>query len=199
MNLPNKRFKIIYADPPWEYESKKTGGSMKSGAAQKYPTMSLEELCQMSVRNCRDIVSGSVLFLWVTTPLKYDIVKSGLVESWGFEYKTTIYWRKIMSAGLGYWFRGQVEECWLCTSGKVKPFGLQIPNFIQSHVEKHSKKPREMRSIITEVSNKFDLKPCLELFSRDKIEGWDVWGNQVPESEQKLLIKTQTGKKKSKR
>lgn len=163
---------------------------MTSGAAQKYPTMTLDEIAALPVKDISD-KKGSVLFLWVPVPLKIDIARSDILESWGFEdYKTTIFWRKIMSQGMGYWFRGQVEECWLCTRGKVKPFGLQIPNFIQTRVGKHSKKPEEMRAIINDVSQKFDLNPKIELFSRDRVETWEVWGNQVPDDEQKILKET---------
>lgn len=43
-----QKFSLIYADPAWQFNSKKSGGSMKSGAAQQYDTMSLEQLklCQ---------------------------------------------------------------------------------------------------------------------------------------------------------
>ena len=184
--FPDKKYKTIYLDPPWEYINKKTGGSMSSGAEQKYSTLCLEELGDLPIKDISD-KSGAVMFLWVVCPLKYDIANSNLLSAWGFEYKTTIYWRKITSAGLGFWLRGQVEECWLCTRGDVKAFGLQIPNFIQSKVGDHSAKPKEMRAIIDDVSLRFNLLPKIELFSRDKIEGWDSWGNQVPTSEQKLL------------
>lgn len=185
--LPEGTFRTFYGDPAWQYESKKTGGSMTSGAEQKYPTMTLDEIAALPVKDHID-KKGSVLFLWVPVPLKIDIARSDILESWGFEdYKTTIFWRKIMSAGLGHWFRGQVEECWLCTHGNIKPFGFQIPNFIQTRVGQHSKKPKEMRAIIDEAARKFNLNPKIELFSRDRIETWQVWGNQIPDDEQKML------------
>jgi site-specific DNA-methyltransferase (adenine-specific) len=184
--FPKQTFKMIMADPPWEYESVKSGGSMTSGAAQKYPTMSLERLCKLPVKKIVD-KSGCALLLWVTTPLKYDIATSGLLEKWGFEYKTTVYWRKLGKLGTGYWFRGEVEECWLCIHGKVEPFHLQIPNIIQTKVGEHSAKPKEIRRILNEVSQKFNLNPKIELFARDRIEGWACWGNETPTSEQKLL------------
>jgi len=53
-HLPDGLFKLIYADCPWEYRSKKSGGSMKSGAAQKYPTMTLTEICNLPVSKIAD-------------------------------------------------------------------------------------------------------------------------------------------------
>ena len=39
-----KKYEIIYADPPWQFKNKKTGGSMKSGAAHHYLTTGIEGL-----------------------------------------------------------------------------------------------------------------------------------------------------------
>lgn len=171
------KFKVILADSPWEYSNKRTGGSMISGADEKYNTLSLDELCKLPVKEVSD--KNSVLFLWVTTPLKYEIAQSGLVEEWGFTYKTTIYWRKIMSLGLGFNFRGQVEECWMCTRGKIKPFRTQLPNIIESKVRKHSQKPEEFFQMIEPSLDKFKLNPRLEMFSRTIRPGWYAIGNEI--------------------
>lgn len=166
-----KKYQIIYADPPWQYDNKRTGGSMKSGAANKYPTMSLKEICQLPVKDI--IAKDSVLFLWVTCPLmEYGLA---VMKAWGYKYKTKIYWRKIMSLGLGFWFRGQVEELWLGVKGGVRPFRLQIPNFIQTKAGRHSEKPIEARKIIEMIP----LRPRIELFARERHKGWHVWGNEI--------------------
>lgn len=171
------KFKVIACDAPWEYDNKRTGGSMVSGADEKYNTLSLDDLCNLSVEEIAD--KNAVLFLWVTTPLKYEIAQSGLVEEWGFTYKTTIYWRKIMSLGLGFNFRGQVEECWMCTRGKVKPFRTQLPNIIESKARKHSQKPEEFFQMIEPSLAKFSLNPRLEMFSRTIRPGWYAIGNEI--------------------
>lgn len=144
---------------------------MKSGAATKYNSMTLEELCNLPIL---EIVSkDSALFLWVTCPMMREGLQ--VMDAWGYQYKTKIYWRKIMSLGMGFWFRGQVEECWLGIKGKVPAFRLQIPNFIQTKALRHSQKPEEMREIIELTA----LTPRIELFARQKSEGWDVWGDEV--------------------
>ena len=94
-------------------------------------------------------------------------------------YKTTIYWRKIMSLGLGFNFRGQVEECWMCTRGKVKPFRTQLPNIIESKVRKHSQKPEEFFQMIEPSLEKFNLNPRLEMFARNVRSGWHSIGNEI--------------------
>lgn len=171
------KFEVLVVDPPWQYRNKKTGGSMVSDSSTKYTTLSLDELCNLPVKEIAD--KNAVLFLWVTTPLKYEVAQSSLVEKWGFHYKTTIYWRKIMSLGLGFNFRGQVEECWMCTRGKVKSFRTQLPNIIQSKVRKHSEKPEEFFQMVEPSLNKFNLNPKLEIFARTIRPGWYAIGNEV--------------------
>jgi len=166
-----KKYQVIYADPPWKYNNKRTGGSMNSGAESKYQTMDIEDIIQMPISLIAD--KDAVLFLWATTPLLPDALR--VLSGWGFEYKTAIYWRKIMSLGMGFWFRGQVELCLLGVKGKIKPFRLQKPNFIQTKALRHSEKPEEMRQLI-ELTG---LQPRLELFARRKVDGWDAFGNEI--------------------
>jgi len=165
------KYQIIYADPPYSYRNKKTGGSMISGSEAKYPVMSIDEICALPIKRIAD--KNSALFLWVTCPMQREGM--AIMDAWGYQYKTKIYWRKIMSLGMGFWFRGQVEELWLGIHGEVKAFRKQVPNFIQTKVLKHSEKPVEFRELIESV----DLKPRIELFARQKVGGWDCWGNEV--------------------
>ncbi len=166
-----KKYQVILADPPWSYRNKRTGGSMISGADAKYPTMALDDIKQLPIGEIAD--KDSVLFLWATVPLLPDCLS--VIDAWGFEYKTALFWRKIMSLGLGFWFRGQVELCLLGVKGKVKPFRLQKPNFIQTKALRHSEKPDEIRQLIEETG----LSPRIELFARQRAEGWDCLGFDV--------------------
>ena len=51
----SKKYSIIYADPPWSFNSIKTGGSMKSDAAAKYPTMTMDQMKALDVASiCAD-------------------------------------------------------------------------------------------------------------------------------------------------
>lgn len=172
LKFPKKKYKLIYADPPWEYRNKKTGGTnMISSAESKYKTLSIDELCKLPIQKISD--KDSVLFLWTTTPLLPEGLK--VMESWGFKYKTSIYWRKIMSLGMGFWFRGQVELCLMGIKGNVKAFRIQKENFIQSQVRLHSKKPDEMYNLL-ELTK---LEPKIELFTRQRWMDWDHWGNEL--------------------
>jgi len=169
--FPNKKYRLIYADPPWTYRNKRTGGSLKSGSAFQYAVMSLDEICNLPIRDISE--EDSVLFLWVTCPMQEEGMK--VMKAWCYKYKTKIYWRKIMSLGMGFWFRGQVEELWLGVRGNIRAFRLQVPNFIQTKVLRHSEKPEEARKIIEMTK----LEPRIELFARKKINGWDAWGDEI--------------------
>ncbi len=79
-----KKYKIIYADPPWSYRNKNTGGTMKSGAANKYSVMTVEQICAMPIANIAD--ENSALFLWVTCPMQKEGM--AVMDAWGYKYKT---------------------------------------------------------------------------------------------------------------
>ena len=177
-----KKYNIIYADPPWSYKNKRTGGSFKSGSASKYPTMSLLEICNLPVRKIA--AEDSVLFLWATVPLIEEAFI--VMKEWGFKYKTMITWRKIMSLGMGFWFRGQCEHLLFGIKGQVKAFRLQEANFIQCKSLRHSQKPDEFRKLIERATLSMPFRNRIELFAREKYQGWDVWGNEV-ESDIDLL------------
>ena len=166
-----RRYQVIYADPPWAYRNKKTGGSMVSGSDAKYNVMSIDEIAKLPVSDIAD--KASALFLWTTTPMLQDAFY--IMNEWGYKYKTAIYWRKIMSLGMGFWYRGQVEVCLLGIRGKVKAFRIQKANFIQTKAFRHSEKPQEMRDLIEMTG----LQPRIELFARQKVEGWTSLGLEI--------------------
>ena len=106
--MRNKKYQIIYADPPWQYNRKAGQGI----AADHYPTMSLQEICDLPVGKLAD--KDCVLFLWVTFPQ----LREGLsvIQAWGFQYKTVAFvWVKknkkadTLFLGLGHWTRSNAE------------------------------------------------------------------------------------------
>lgn len=160
---------------------------MLSGANDKYVLMSNKDIMNMPIINM--IEKNAVCFMWATVPLMPEAFAT--LKAWGFEYKTMLTWRKIMSLGMGFWFRGQTEHILVGVRGKVKSFRMQAPNFYQCKVGKHSQKPHYFRELISKaVEVSFDDPKKLELFARSRdgffpdyeYEGWDVYGNQVNNS-----------------
>ena len=106
-----------------------------------------------------------------------------LIKSWGFEYKTVAFtWVKrnkispTYFMGMGRWTRANAELCLLATKGKPKRISASVHSVIDTPIEQHSKKPDEARKRILQLLG--DL-PRLELFARQKTDGWDVFGNEV--------------------
>lgn len=173
-----KKYQIIYADPPWNYKVWSKKGDGKS-ARNHYETMNIEEICNLPIKNIAD--KNCVLFLWVTFPCLLDGIKT--MQEWGFKYKTCGFtWVKKNKKsdswffGLGYWTRANAELCLIGTKGQINRKSNKISQIIDTPIEEHSKKPDIVREKIIQLMG--DL-PRIELFARQKIKGWDVWGNEV--------------------
>lgn len=168
-----KKYSVIYADPPWRYNS-------EHGLVEKhYPTMVLEDIMALPVGELAD--KDCALFLWATLPMLKEALQ--VIKAWGFQYKTTAFvWIKLNRQGsgifwgMGYWTRANAEICLLATRGHPKRRAKNIHQVIISHVEEHSKKPEEARRRIEALMG--DV-PRIELFARRTSPGWDVWGNEV--------------------
>ncbi len=175
----DKKYNIIYADPPWQYRVWSKKGSGRS-AESHYPTMSKKEIANLPIQNICE--KDSVLFLWVTFPCLVEGIE--LIKSWGFDYKTIGFtWVKKNKKspswfwGMGYYTRANAEICLLATKGKpLKRISKAVHSIIDTPIEKHSKKPDCARDRITQL---FGELPRIELFARQHADGWDCWGNEV--------------------
>nr|BAR29237.1 site-specific DNA-methyltransferase (adenine-specific) [uncultured Mediterranean phage uvMED]BAR29279.1 site-specific DNA-methyltransferase (adenine-specific) [uncultured Mediterranean phage uvMED]BAR29337.1 site-specific DNA-methyltransferase (adenine-specific) [uncultured Mediterranean phage uvMED]BAR29390.1 site-specific DNA-methyltransferase (adenine-specific) [uncultured Mediterranean phage uvMED] len=175
--FPDKKYNIIYADPAWSYKDKASAG--KRGASYKYATQSQKWICNLPVQDIS--ANNCILFLWITMPKLNEVME--VIESWGFEYKTCGFtWVKKNKKkdswfwGMGTWTRANAELCLIATKGKPKRINAGVHSIIDTPIERHSKKPDEVRDKIVELVG--DL-PRIELFAREKVKGWDCWGNEV--------------------
>jgi len=182
LNLPSKKYNIIYADPAWSFNNKKTGGSMKSGAANQYDVMTLEDMKNLPIQ---DIAADDcVLVMWWVGSQPQEALD--LMKAWGFELKTMsgFNWIKMTKLwkfffGMGFWTRAGSELALIATKGKPKPISRSVRSVRQAIAGKHSEKPCEFRDDIVELCG--DL-PRIELFSRERVENWDAWGNELDDS-----------------
>jgi len=182
-----KQYQIIYADPPWQYNDPKGHDPAMGGIT--YPTMSTEEICNLPIDSIK-FTNPCSLFLWVTMPFLPDGLK--VMEAWGFEYVTCAFtWVKQnkngfgIYSGLGHWTNSNAELCLLGRYGKTVRHDKSVKQIVLSPVRGHSEKPPEVRERIVKLMG--DL-PRIELFARQKVEGWDSWGNEV-ESDIQLVSK----------
>jgi len=168
----NKKYQIIYADPPWQYSFSK---SSSRDIENHYPTLDVEGIRNLLYDFPFEFDKDAVLYLWATAPKLKEALD--VMAHWGFEYKTHAIWDKEI-LGMGYWFRGQHELLLVGTRGKFSPpeQTLRVSSVYRERRSVHSKKPNEIRDLI---SSWFPSKNKIELFARQKTEGWDVWGNEV--------------------
>lgn len=175
-------YSIIYADPPWHFETWGEGGNRNVTA--KYPTMTCAEMCELPVSDWA--ADDCALFMWIVWPKLFEAID--VMKAWGFTYKTCAFcWlkadpyrlfadEKTPFAGMGYWTRANSEVCLLGTRGKPKRRSASVRQGIISPRREHSRKPDKIPDRIVELMG--DL-PRLEMFARTKRDGWDAWGNET--------------------
>jgi N6-adenosine-specific RNA methylase IME4 len=176
--LPDRRYGVIYADPPWRFQpwSRETG--MDRAAENHYPTSLLAEIKALDVESIA--AADCVLFLWSTVPMLDQALE--VMKAWGFEYKSSFTWGK-NRMGTGYWARNQTEYLLIGTRGKVPApaMGTQWSSLILAPVGRHSEKPETFCEMIESY---FPTLPKIELHARGIVPrpGWDVWGLEAPAS-----------------
>lgn len=174
----NKKYNIIYADPPWEY---KESGSGSRVVKSHYPTMEIEQIKKLPIPKIAE--ETSILFIWVTFPR----LEQGLevIKAWGFQYYGLAFdWVKTSkngqpSWGMGYYTRQNTEICLIGVKDKkhrIKPQCHNVLSVLHSERREHSRKPDCVRDYIVQICG--DL-PRIELFARQHADGWDCWGNEV--------------------
>ena len=193
-----KKYSIIYADPPWQFSNKNIGANGKSGASSKYMTTSIEDLKAMDVNSIT--ADDAILFMWWVGSMPQEAID--LVKAWGFTLKNMngIVWNKLTPKnnphfGMGFWTRAGSESVLIATKGKIKPksrsvravFNCESQVQFEGKILRHSEKPKQVRELITELAG--DL-PRLEMFNRD--DSWDVFGN---ESKNSIEIKSKPSDK----
>ena len=176
--LPTGTFRTLVADPPWRYGNTSTRGA----AEDHYPTMSIEELCDLTVdgRSVTDCMAEDAhLYLWVTN----NFLREGfdVLDGWGFDYKTCLTWVK-PQIGMGNYFRSVTEHVLFGTRGNLRTQARDIRNIIEAKRQKHSAKPHNFYELVEKASP----GPYLELFARPddalfsgRKGDWNYWGNEV--------------------
>jgi len=176
MVIPKGKYRVIYADPPWQYDNPKAVeiGKVKNlGAGHHYPTMPVDEICKLDIQSITN--KDAVLFLWATFPKLVEATQ--VLEAWGFTYKTSFVWNKLRS-NLGSYHNACAELLMIGTKGNCSPDNNSMPSQVQEIKSgKHSVKPDEIRELIDKM---YPYGTRIELFSRDKgTKGWKVWGNEI--------------------
>jgi N6-adenosine-specific RNA methylase IME4 len=178
------KFKVIYADPPWEFDAYSGKGKQRS-AERRYDTMTLDEIKALPVADLAD--KDCVLFLWTVCPEQPGAHE--VIKAWGFEFKTVAFvWLKStgkaesidlngggLDWGMGNWTRANVELVLMGIRGKPQRIAKDVHQVVIAPVTEHSEKPKEVHRRIERLLN----GDYIELFARCPVEGWTTWGNEV--------------------
>lgn len=181
-----QKFRTILIDPPWP---EKGGGKIKRGADRHYPLMSIKEIESLPIPHLAD--DNCHIYMWATNNYLEDAFR--ILKEWGFRYITNIIWVKsekielngkeffkLQNPGLGQYVRGVHEICLFGIKGKF-PYKVingkrqQAISVITAPRTIHSQKPIEIYGMIEKVS----YPPYLEVFARNKREGWTSIGNEI--------------------
>ncbi len=191
--LLQNHYRVIYVDPPWQFKAWSHRGEGR-GAVQHYPCMGQDEIKSLPVPEL--CAEDAVLFLWVVQPMLPEALQ--LIDAWGFEYRTVAFvWIKVSKffshfqnemfndegvdakMGLGYHTRSETEQCWLAIRGKgYKKKSHAVRQIIYEGLRDHSRKPDQAIERIEQLTG--DI-PRIELFARQRRNGWDAWGNESQE------------------
>ena len=181
-----ERFTLLYADPPWRWESRTDAGRDRS-PDRHYKTMHLDSLKNIPVKEWS--AKNAMLALWTFDPMLPHALE--LAAAWGFRFSTVgFYWNKTLNGtpdmfgadrlnmGLGYHTRaGGTEQCWLFRRGRGLPRlrkGIRRTFFAPKG--KHSAKPHCVADWLVDL---YGDQPRIELFARDRKPGWRAWGDEV--------------------
>lgn len=179
--ISDKKYAIIYADPPWDYKGGQMvgkGGKNPSKASHHYSTMNIEDLKKFQVAEiCEE---NCLLFMWTSSPHLDQAIDLG--KSWGFQFATVAFvWNK-MRVNPGWYTMSQCELCLLFKKGIIpKPRGdRNIRQLIECKRGRHSEKPIEARDRIHKM---FPHHNKIELFARPlelkNEQNWDYFGDEV--------------------
>lgn len=192
-----KKYDLILADPPWQYNNKASNGA----ATNHYNTTDLYSLTRLPIDKIAS--ENSVLCMWYTGNFALEAIK--LSEAWGFKVKTMLgfVWVKLnKNAGNridkkppedffdfmetlnnetkingGNYTRANAEICLIAVRGNGLPRqSASVRQIIYSCLGEHSEKPKEVHHRLEEL---YGNVPRIELFAREKFGDWDVYGDQV--------------------
>lgn len=172
-------FPTIYADFPWRYGNRPPSGS---GAGEHYPGMTVEEGCRLPVE--AHASPNAVLFFWITAPYLYYATDPAqgpdayrIIRAWGFTPKTGMVWDKV-EHNFGNYVSIRHEHLIIATRGRclpVRPTPMIDSVLTERKDGPHSAKPESFRKVVERLYD----GPYLELFGRERVDGWTVFGNDA--------------------
>lgn len=178
----NKKYDIIYTDPPWQ---QKKGGKKKvrpnsSGGDLDYPTMNLQDIKELHRNIFNNLTSEKHnVFMWTID--KYLIETEKFMNELGYTLHARIVWHKVTGVAPAFTVRYTNEYLlWFYKKGNIlmpdNDTRGKYSTLLTEKVQKHSQKPIVAYEMLEDM---FKSASRLELFARKHRNGWDCWGNEV--------------------
>lgn len=187
--LPYRHFAVCHADVPWSYITYSDNGLDRSAEAH-YDCMTLGDIARLNVE--AHMLPDSYLFFWVTGPHIAIGSHIPIMRAWGFEPVAMAFvWVKLNGRwhprwltyiedamffmGMGHTTRQNAEYVILGRRGDPpERLSKSIKQIICTPRREHSRKPDEVYHRI----ERYAEGPYLDLFGRQRREGWTVRGNE---------------------
>lgn len=170
-----ERVRVLVADPPWQFEDQLNDDTR--GARTHYKTMTVDDIKRFPLP---PLYETSTLFLWRVAAMQQEALD--VIAAWDFEVKAEIVWKKLTKHGkrhfgMGRHVRMEHEVCLIATSGKPQTLDKSVRSIFEAPVGRHSEKPQAFYKIVERLRE----GPYCELFARRLREGWNQYGNELPE------------------
>jgi len=173
-------YSLLYIDPPWRQSKggKKSVRPNSSGKELDYSVLNLEQI-EYIIQKASDLTTdSSIMFLWTID--KYLFEAEEIAKKLDYKLHARMIWNKVTGIPAAFTIRYGHEYLLYLYKGKLikvaKEERGKIHSVFTEQVTKHSKKPEIAYQIIERLYP--DTKK-LELFARNKRNGWDSWGNEI--------------------
>ena len=183
VNLPQRHFSCIVADPPWHFKSNSVAAPGRN-AMGHYACMSLDDIAALPVEPL--LTNDCVLFLWITGPMLVIGAHLPILKAWGFKPSGMGFvWIKVnsratapfsierdLAMGGGFTTRKNAEFCIIGKRGRSVRLDAGVHEVIIAPRREHSRKPDEAFLRI----ERYCAGPRLDMFARETRSGWTSFG-----------------------
>jgi N6-adenosine-specific RNA methylase IME4 len=180
---------VIYVDVPSRFKPFSAEGKQRS-AEKHYDTEDVAALKAMAPVIQTLAAKDCALFYWSSGPFIGQALE--IIATCRFTYSTWAFvWVKTKRSsgaldldhltasdlrnGMGYTSRANTEVVLLAKHGSPTRLNNDVQQVVIAPAARHSEKPDEVRRRIERLY----AGPYLELFGRQPVEGWTVWGNEI--------------------